>query len=100
MCKGQPCDPAWLRSYGMDQTAREEEERMEAQTEPGGRVALPATAEELDARILARPLTFLVDIPEGYTIQEATAFKRLIREALDPVVKDARMDIDSRRVQS
>lgn len=99
MCKGQPCDPAWLRSYGMDQTAREEEERMEAQTQPG-RAALPATADELDARILARPLTFLVSIPEGYTIAEATAFKQLIREALDPVVKDAQMDIDSRRVQS
>lgn len=84
----------------MEQTAREEEEHMEAETRPQRRVVRPETVEELHALMLSQPLTFHVPIPDGYTVDEASTFKRLIREALEPVVADAMLDIDSRRVQA
>lgn len=107
MCKGGPCDPNWLRGLGMEQTANAidmelaEVEVMAAEHEEPvrtERVAYPRNVDELHALMLSQPITLHIPIPEGYTVDEASAFKRMIREALEPVVRDAMMDIDSKRV--
>lgn len=57
----------------------------------------PVTLAELHARILSEPFSVHVGIPKGYTYDEACMFKRLITEALIPVVQDAKLEIDSLR---
>ncbi len=75
----------------MDQTAREEEERIMA-----------AGSDEPVRREGGTPDRFVahIPIPEDYSPHEVMTFKRLIREALEPVVRDARMDIDTMRSQA
>lgn len=80
MCNGGQCDPEWLRGQGMELTARLEEGSQVTELGVGFPVWVP--------------------VPDDYSPDEVVAFKRIVSEALVPVVKDAQMDIDSRRVQS